>query len=269
MLNAPVITRDEPRPTQPHLEEAVDGFMSIRPRLVAIAQRVLGDRSDAEDIVQEAWLRWQTCDRSAVESSTAFLITTTTRLAINATQSARARREVPVDGWPTEPAAAADDPTQGAEQRETLEQGLKVLLQRLSPKERAAYILRHAFDYPYTQVAELLHLTEVNTRQLVSRAQRHLAVDRARSMAHGEHERLLHGFSAATQFGDLAALEALLVSDVSVCSGGARRAASGRSEPGRPISRSTTPTCHKATTRAVSPQDKTQGLVGAGTGGQP
>jgi RNA polymerase sigma-70 factor (ECF subfamily) len=267
MSTDPVITRRQPRPTPP-LDEAVDEFMAIRPRLLTVACRVLGDRSDAEDVVQEAWLRWQTCDRSAVLNSAAFLITTTTRLAINATQSARSRHELPVDRWTTEPAVADDDPTLGAEQREAVEPGLRMLLERLSPAERAAYILRHAFGYPYTQVADLLHLTEVNARQLVSRAQRHLARDHTRSVTHGEADRLMRGFSVAAQFGDLAPLEALLASGVSVCSGRAPRSGPRRGELGRPVSHSTTPVGHRSATGAVPARDREQRLTAAGIGGR-
>lgn len=196
-----------------HLDEAVAEFGRVRPRLLAIAHRILGRRAEAEDIVQDAWVRWQTYDRSRVLSPTAFLVTTTTRLAINAAQSARVRRESSVDRWTPEPAATAGDPTMGVERAEALHVGITVLLQRLAPSERAAYVLRQAFDYPYEEIAEVLQTTTANARQLVSRAGRHLAARRPQPATKAAHERLMSAFMDAARRGEVATLERLFAAE--------------------------------------------------------
>src|SRR4051794_8919060 len=122
-------------------------FEAARPRLFGIAYRMLGSVAEADDVVQDAWLRWQGTDRAAGRDSGAFLATTTTRLAINAAQSARARRETYIGPWLPEPVDTAADPLLGAVRAEALEVGVLMLLERLSPAERAAYVLREAFDY--------------------------------------------------------------------------------------------------------------------------
>ena len=185
-------------------------FAELRSRLMGIAYRILGSWSEAEDIVQDAWLRWQRYDRTVV-NPTAFLVTATTRLAINAAQSARVRRESYVGQWLREPVATDDDPALGAERSDVLEEGILLLLERLAPKERATYVLHEAFDYPYAQIAQILRTTEVNARQLVSRARKHLATGRRRPASSDEYRRLLHTFVAAARHGDVDDLELVLV----------------------------------------------------------
>jgi RNA polymerase sigma-70 factor, ECF subfamily len=189
------------------LDHAASTFASLRPRLFGIAYRMLGSSAEAEDVVQDAWLRWQTCDRDTVLNSTAFLVTTTTRLAINAAQSARWRRDTYVGHWPHEPVDAGVDPESRVEERDALGRAVRVLLERLSPTERAAYVLREAFDYPYARIATILQLNEVNVRKLVSRARRHVKLGRSKSVSGGQHGQLLDAFLAAAQHGDLAAIE--------------------------------------------------------------
>ena len=196
------------------LDDGVAEFASLRPRLFGIAHRIVGRRTEAEDIVQDAWLRWQTCDRSAVVNTTAFLVTTTTRLAITVAQSARIRRESYGRRWQPEPVDRHEDPAAGAERNEELQLGILALLQRLSPIERAAYVLRQAFDYPYTHIAEVLQTSETTARQRVSRATRNLATDRQRSVSRTDHKRLLHAFTMAAQGGGIAALERVLTTDI-------------------------------------------------------
>lgn len=208
-----IATRSD-RPTAVSLEDAVAEFGRLRPRLFGIAYRIVGRRTEAEDIVQDAWLRWQTCDRSAVANPTALLVTTTTRLAINVAQSARVRRETHDRRWSLESAVHHEDPQMGAERSEGLELGVLLLLQRLSPVERAAYVLRQAFDYPYSQIAEVLQISEVNARQRVSRASRNLATGRRRSVSTTDHRRLVRAFSVAAQRGEMATLEHLLTADI-------------------------------------------------------
>jgi RNA polymerase sigma factor (sigma-70 family) len=160
-----------------HLPSEADAasFQSVRPRLFGIAYRVLGSAADADDVVQDAWIRWQSTDRTRVRDAPAFLATTTTRLAINARQSAHRRRETAITPEHVEAVdAAGDDPAVRAERSEALGRAMDVL-ERLSPTERAVYLMRAAFDEPYRQIAESLGLSEVNTRQIFARARRHLA----------------------------------------------------------------------------------------------
>jgi RNA polymerase sigma-70 factor (ECF subfamily) len=188
----------------------VTDFEALRPRLFGIAYRVLGNAAEADDVVQDAWLRWQRTDRSQVRDPAAFLATTTTRLAINVTQSAHARRETPLGPRLVEVADAGANPSHGAEQREELDSAVRVLCAKLPPAERAAYVLREAFDYPYRRISQVLALSEANARQLVTRARRRLGAERDRPVAATEHRHLLDVFLAAAQTGELANLEALL-----------------------------------------------------------
>ncbi|MFC0435655.1 sigma-70 family RNA polymerase sigma factor [Kutzneria buriramensis] len=196
------------------LDDAAAVFAAVRPRLFGIAYRMLGSAVDAEDLLQEVWVRWQTCDRSVVENPAAYLATTTTRLAINATQTAYARRESYVGPWLPEPVDTSADPALGAERAAALELAVLLLLEKLTPTERAAYVLREAFDYPYSQIAEIVQTTEVTARQYVSRARKHLAAERRAPVDPTEQRRLLAAFVAAAQAGDLSALEDLLAADV-------------------------------------------------------
>lgn len=196
------------------LDDGLSDFVSVRPRLFGIAYRMLGSADAAEDIVQDAWVRWQTTDRSVVRNAPAFLATTTTRLAINVAQSARSRREAYVGSWLPEPLDTSADPGLGAERGEALEFAVLILLGKLSPMERAAYVLREAFDYPHRQIADILHLSEANTRQLVTRARKHISDGRHAPVSSVERKRLLKAFTAAAQKGDLLALEGLFASDI-------------------------------------------------------
>jgi RNA polymerase sigma-70 factor, ECF subfamily len=157
------------------VDDGLGAFLSVRPRLFGIAYRMVRSTVEAEDIVQDVWLRWQMADRSVVRDATAFLTTTATRLAINVMQSARARRETYVGPLLPEPVDTSADPQLEAERGETLELGVLVLLEKLSPTERAAYILREAFEYAYRDIAKVLRLQEANARQLVTRARQHVA----------------------------------------------------------------------------------------------
>jgi len=169
-------------------------FQDIRPRLFGIAYRMLGSAADADDVVQDAWMRWQRADRNDVRHAPAFLVTATTRLAINVGQSARARRETCFDSCVHEPVDSGGDPTQGAEQSEALVFVASLLFERLSPPERACYVLREAFDYPYRQIATVLALTEEHARQLVTRARSHLASERRRPASGKGQQRFLEVF---------------------------------------------------------------------------
>ncbi|MFE7168573.1 RNA polymerase sigma-70 factor [Streptomyces sp. NPDC057616] len=208
------------------LDQATREFMAARPQLFGIAYRVLGSATEAEDIVQEAWLRWQRTDRTEIQDPTAFLATVTSRLAINLAQSARKRHETYTGPWLPEPVDTSKDPQLGAERAEALDMAVLFLLEKLNPVERAAYVLREAFDYPYRQIAEMLETSEANTRQLVSRARKHLAKERKEPVSPEAHRRLLEVFLAAAQTGDLSVLEDVLTADVvSYTDGGGIRGA--------------------------------------------
>ena len=196
------------------LDDALATFTSVRPRLFGIAYRMLGSASEAQDIVQEAWLRWQACDRAAVLQPAAFLATTTTRLAINYAQSARARRETYIGPWLPEPVDTSSDPLLGAERGEALGFAVLLLLENLTPTERAAYVLREAFDYPYAQIAEVIQHTEASARQLVSRARKRLVAEKRSRATAPEQRRLLAAFLDAAQSGDVRSLERLFAEDV-------------------------------------------------------
>ena len=194
-------------------EEAVD-FQSIRPRLFGIAYRMLGRAADAEDVVQDVWIRWQGADRAAVRDRVAFLVKITTRVALNVAVSAHVRREVSVDRWLPERVLTSEDPTLVAERSEDLEHAVLLLLQRLSPTERAVFVLREAFDYPFRAIAEALEISEVNARQLGRRARAHLAEPRQEPVRRAACDRLLRAILDAAQVGAVARLERLLADDV-------------------------------------------------------
>ena len=206
-----------PRPAESKTSAYDDGlvaFMSARPRLFGIAYRMLGSPAEAEDVVQDAWVRWQTADRSLVRDAAAFLATTTTRLAINVMQSARSRRETDIGPWLPEPVDPSAGPRLRAERGQVLAFGVLLLLEKLTPAERAAFMLREAFDYSYREIANVLRLEEANARQIVTRARQHLANDRSMPASSTDQRRLLDAFVAAARHGDVAGLENLLSSHV-------------------------------------------------------
>jgi RNA polymerase sigma-70 factor (ECF subfamily) len=206
-------------------DDGLSAFLSMRPRLFGIAYRMLGSAAEAEDIVQDAWLRWQTAARRVVRDAAAFLATTTTRLAINVMQSARSRREMSAGSWLPEPVDHSADPRLEAERGQALACGMRMLLEKLTPTERAAYILREAFGYAYRDIANVLRLAEANARQVVTRARQHIASGRTSATSSTELQRLLEAFIAAAQHGDVASLEHFFASDVVSASAGLVRAA--------------------------------------------
>ena len=213
---------------EPAVEESLDEvarvFAGLRPRLFAIAYRTLGSWTEAEDVVQEAWLRWQGTDRSVVDNPAAFLTTTATRLALNVATSARVRREAYLGPWLPEPVDTAADPTLQVETEEAVSTAVLLLLERLNPTERAAYVLRESFAYPYDEVAAILDVSPANARQLVSRARKHLGSGQRAEVAPATHRRLLESFLQAARTGDVASLERLLAEDaVSLSDGNGTR----------------------------------------------
>lgn len=217
---------------------ALDDFQTHRPRMFGIAYRMLGSATEAEDIVQEAWLRWQRVTDD-VENPAAYLATITTRLSLTELDSARSRRETYIGPWLPEPIATEGDPLLGAERAEALSLAVLLLLERLTPAERGAYVLREAFDYSFRDIAAVLNVSEVNARQLATRARAHLDRERGAQVSDSDRDRLLAALIAAAQSGDLAALEAVLADDVvSLSDGGgvvsaARNPVVGRSNVAR------------------------------------
>jgi RNA polymerase sigma-70 factor (ECF subfamily) len=211
----------------------------LRPGAFAVAYRMLGSVSEAEDIVQEALLRLHLRVREGerIESPRAYLSTVVTRLCIDHLQSARARRERYVGEWLPEPLVddARGDPAAHAEVADSLSLAFLVLLERLTPEQRAAFLLREVFDYPYEQIAAIIGTTEDNSRQLVSRARKHVDDGRPRFEASPERrDELASSFLAALRDGDLHVLEELLADDVVVhADGGGRVRAITRPVAGR------------------------------------
>lgn len=196
------------------LDEAAAMFTEVRPQLFGIVYRMLGSVAEAEDVLQEAWIRWYTIDRAVVRNPQAFLTSTATRLAINLLQSARAPRETYTGPWLPEPVDTSDDPALGAERAEVLDVALLVLLERLTPTERAAYVLREAFGYAYAEIARIIELSQAAARELVSRARKRIAQGKRTTVVPGKRRALLDTFVTAARGGDLAGLERLFAEDV-------------------------------------------------------
>jgi RNA polymerase sigma-70 factor, ECF subfamily len=208
----------------------------LRPLLFSIAYRMVGSVSEAEDIVQEAFLRYHRALGAGeeVRAPKAYLSTVTTRLAIDHLRSARARREQYVGPWLPEPLLGderAPDPAAQAELADSLSLAFLTLLERLSPVERAAFLLREVFDYPYDEIAGVIDRSEDNARQLVSRARRHIDAERPRfDVSRETHEQLTERFVQATQSGDTEALIELLAADVVAYADGGGKAQAPRKE---------------------------------------
>jgi RNA polymerase sigma factor (sigma-70 family) len=190
--------------------QAVADFASVRSRLFGIAYQMLGRAADAEDVVQDVWIRWQRADRAQVRDPLAYLVTITTRVALNAATSACARREVSASGWLSELDLASVDPAREEEHGEAIEVAVQLLMERLSPVERAVYVLHEAFDFPFREIAEVLELSEANARQLAHRARKHLAEQRHNPVDRAERDGLLRAFLDAARLGDMARLIDLL-----------------------------------------------------------
>ncbi len=192
-------------------------YEELRPYAFAIAYRMLGSVAEAEDVVQEAFLRLSRDRNREIDAPKAYLATVTTRLALDALRSARSRREHYVGEWLPEPVLTepGDDPASRAELADSLSLAFLVVLETLSPEQRAVLLLHDVFDYGYDEVARIVGKTEDNARQLAVRARRHVAERRSRfEVSPQQRDRLAEGFFAAAQEGDVAALEALLADDV-------------------------------------------------------
>ena len=218
---------------------SADLLEELRPATFAIAYRMLGSVTGAEDIVQETLLRVHRALREGqrIDSPRAYATTVATRLAIDQLRSARERRETYVGEWLPEPLVSdpAEDPAQRAEMADSLSLAFLVLLESLAAEQRAVLLLRDVFDYGYGEIAEIVGTSEVNARQLATRARRHVAQRRPRfEVSQGQRDELARRFFAATQDGELAALEALLAQDAVLHGdGGGKVPALARSLHGR------------------------------------
>ncbi|MFN8491823.1 MAG: RNA polymerase sigma-70 factor [Caldilineaceae bacterium] len=214
-------------------------FQAQRPRLFGIAYRMTGSAGEAEDILQETWLRFQTLDAAEIHSAEALLTTIVTRLCLDHLKSAQARREVYPGLWLPEPVSTgqntAEDPLDNMLKLESISLAFLHLLESLSPEERAVFLLREVFDYEYREIASFINKSETACRQLFSRAKKHVADHRPRfPTSPAEHERVLNTFVVAVESGDLDQLMAVMAEDV-VCyaDGGGKATAAARPLHGR------------------------------------
>jgi RNA polymerase sigma-70 factor (ECF subfamily) len=206
----------EPKPA-PSPEAAP--FDALRPRLFGIAYRMLGTRADAEDVLQDAWLRWRDADHAALQSPEAWLVTVVTRLAIDRLRRARAEREAYTGWWLPEPLVAVEEhtPESAAELAGDVSIAFLHMLERLAPEERAAFLLRQVFDYDYGEIAAMLDKREAAVRQTVHRAAERLKLDRPRfAVTPDTHRQLLERFVQAAHSGRREAIHALLADAVEV-----------------------------------------------------
>ncbi len=214
-------------------------FEELRPKAFGVAYRLLGSVSEAEDVVQEGFLRLHRAldDGERIESPEAYLVTVVTRLGIDELRSARARREVYVGEWLPEPILTAedDDPARHLEIAESLSVGLLMLLETLTPEERAAFLLHEVFDYPHSRIAEILGKSDAAARQLAVRARRRVGEREPRfETSREQRERLVHRFVEAFEEGNLEALEGMLAADVTMRGdGGGKAPALARAIHGR------------------------------------
>lgn len=208
-------------------------FSPLRPLLFSLAYRMLGTVSDAEDMVQEAYLRWAQVDPATVQSPKAYLCSVITRLCIDQLRSAKAKREQYIGEWLPEPMLTNLDPAQNppeqAELAESLSMAFLQLMERLTPTERAAYLLHEVFDYEYAEIADFLDSNEANCRQLVKRGKDHL--NQARIRAHSDpqaRQQVLQRLMQACVQGDLAEVQQVLAADiVAYADGGGKRKGAG------------------------------------------
>ncbi|GAA0242263.1 sigma-70 family RNA polymerase sigma factor [Saccharothrix mutabilis subsp. mutabilis] len=199
-------------------------FEAGRDRLASLAYRLLGSAADAEDVVQDAFLRWQAADRERIEVPEAWLTKVVTNLALDRLRSARARHERAVGAWMPEPLLDGDPmlgPADTVEQRESVTLAVLTLMERLSPVERAVYVLREAFSYPHAEIAEILDISESASQQHAHRARRHLAAGRAvERVDRTAARRIAKAFLDAASSGHTERLVALLTTDATAVSDG-------------------------------------------------
>jgi RNA polymerase sigma-70 factor (ECF subfamily) len=215
-------------------DDATDAFEAQRPRLIRLAYRMLGSMAEAEDVAQDAWVRWRSADRAAIAEPAAWLVRVATRLALDRLRADKARRAAYRGPWLPEPLIEdlAEDPVERAEE---VSVAFLLALERLSPLERAVFLLHDVFETDYPDVAETLHRTEAACRQLAARAREHVRQAQPRfRVANDTAARLATAFMAAAQRNDLDALKSLLAEDaVMITDGGGKRSAALRPLIGR------------------------------------
>ena len=203
------------------MPESVDEFSEHRDVLFGIAYRMLGSVTDAQDAVQDAWLRWASTDRAAVRSPRAYLVRTVSRLSLDRLRSATSRREVYVGPWLPEPLATGPDLEDEVARSDSVSMALLVVLETLSPLERAVFVLREAFELPYGEIAEALGSTEPAVRQVAHRARAHVAARRPRYASDPRaHRTVAERFLAACTGGQLSDLVGVLAPDVTLVADG-------------------------------------------------
>ena len=208
-----------------------DVFKDDRPRLFSIAYRMLGSASDAEDVLQDAWLRYSGADSSSIRSPGAFATTIVTRLCLDRLKSARAKREEYIGPWLPEPVLTSEleSPAEKLERAESVTLAFLVLLEKLSPEERAVFLLKEIFEYDHSEVADMLGTTADNSRQLLHRAKARLAEGRPRLTGTAQSRRAVaERFARAFSAGDSAGLTALLTTGVEMWSDGGGKASAAR-----------------------------------------
>jgi RNA polymerase sigma-70 factor (ECF subfamily) len=204
-------------------------FAQARPRLLRLAYSELGDVGEAEDVVQEAWLRLERADAATIENLDGWLTTVVARIALDRLRSARVRRESYVGPWLPEPVTSDDDPADRVTLDESVSYALLTVLEQLSPAERTAFVLHDVFDVPFGEVAEVVGRTPEAVRQLASRARRQVTRERPRFAAsRDEHDRAVRAFAQAVAEGNLEGLVAVLDPDVVWTSDGGGRAVASR-----------------------------------------
>lgn len=212
-------------------EQKIEVFKKHRARLFGIAYRMLGTHAEAEDIVQESYIKWHEANENEIENAEAWLVTIATRLSIDRLRKASRERETYIGPWLPEPIIASDalSPQEELELASNLSMAFMVLLERLSPVERAAFLLHDIFDCAYADVARIVGKTETASRQLIHRARERVRTDKPRFEAdENEREKLIKKFSDASKTGDEKALLALFADDVSMTSDGGGKVTAAR-----------------------------------------
>ncbi len=202
-------------------EETAAVLEELRPRLIGVAYGLLGSLAEAEDVVQEAWIRLQRSDRESIRDLTGWLVTTTSRLALDVLQSARSRRETYIGSWLPEPVETAPDPADSISLADSLSWAMLVVLETLSPAERAAFVLHDVFGLPFDEIAQTLGRAPAACRKLASRAREHVHARQPRFDVDPEaHRQVVAAFGRATASGDLEGLLGLLAPDAVFTSDG-------------------------------------------------
>ncbi|MDJ0616443.1 MAG: RNA polymerase sigma-70 factor [Calothrix sp. MO_192.B10] len=217
------ITKNEESKASKNIVNRQEIFNQYRPRLQAIAYRMLGKLGDAEDVVQETFIKWQQVSLQEIQSPQAYLTTIVTRLCIDYLRSVRVQREQYVGTWLPEPIVShkSDEPKELVELADSLAMAFLVMLERLSPVERAIFLLREVFEYDYDEIGIIVHKNSANCRQIVRRAKQHLGTNRSRFNASLEQqEQLTRKFIEACNQGDLQGLIDLLTADITLWSDG-------------------------------------------------